>query len=194
LLACFHEFLQRGTPEDCFNLLPLCFKGADKVSPETDVSSAKTYFDQVVSADPGEDQKNVKVERLVRVSEHMRRADLTTKSGLLHASKDFHSTDVITNAIAIYRIITKLSDKAGLLYRHYVILFGDVVDQLAASLEQPRKQGEDRKSVAFAKISKACGTEKPAIATIYTLCGRYLRCAKIGGPGSLRSITCLKSE
>jgi hypothetical protein len=196
LSASFQRFVQRGTPHECFELFPECFKATSKVLYTTDISALRMYFCPLLPAVLGQKEKEAKVQRLGRVIDQIKNTDLTRKHDLPQALRVFSPMDIFTLASTVYRVVEQLSDQTGLLYRHYVILFGDLIDRYIVALPVKRsgRRGLGCKTIAYGDIAKACSTTQTAIADTYTQCGRYIRCLEIGGPGSLRSIVCAKSE
>jgi hypothetical protein len=215
LLACFRAFIKRGSIVEWCKVLPEDTSASDVCRA---IKHVRTSADNAgvagisphQSPDPSELPEayfkkhmnpldNNRLKRLIRIATRTAKTNVAQSFPVLKPTVGFASTKADSEAgakaqaTALYHAIHELPEAARFYYRFSLLVFGHVLERYAA-LPLQLKKGQKSISVAFEAIAKASDADKSLVKKTYEHSNVYLKCAKIGGLGSLISLDGSKSE
>jgi hypothetical protein len=134
--------------------------------------------------------KDYRIQMLVRAAGTIAKftdVQVLPASENVDTSKDPGPRDPITQAIAMFHAIKKLS------HRRYLLYFADAVERHILS-DSSDKSGHTKKTAAFDRMFELTQAPKPEVAQMDLAGNKCLECMRIGGAASLYSIECSKNE
>jgi hypothetical protein len=128
-----------------------------------------------------------KIQVLVRAAQTMVKfKDVQIPSGI-DAPKDSGPRDPMTQAIAMYQTVKRVSD------RKYRVYFADAVERYTLSASTDESE-QTKKTAAFNQMVKLVGAPKSGVSKMDLEGNKCLECMRIGGAASLYSIECSANE